>query len=196
LLRAGFIIQSAIGVTAVRARRRLREGVDELDAIIRDPWDRVTARPGPRCCRPSRRSRYKGTPMVIRRRQRGVVSPRPNQCTDVPGTLVGLAIADRVSNGIAVISLTGELDIVTADQAVKTVTDLIDGHRAPVLLDLACLTFCDAHGLSALLCMRKYALQSGQPLHIAAPSPQVRRIISITGLADELPVFQCGLVPP
>ncbi len=101
---------------------------------------------------------------------------------------VPLAIADRATTGgTVIISLIGELDIATADEAEHSIMRLIDQHGAPVLLDLTCLAFCDARGLGVLVRLRRHAAQGGQPLRIAGPSEQVQRIIAVAGLADELP---------
>lgn len=103
-----------------------------------------------------------------------------------PGTLI---VAARAAGGTAVISLSGELDIATADDALRDARRLIDQFRLPVVLDLRGLSFCDAGGLTALLLMRRHAEQARLSLHIAVPSRQVERVIQITGLTDELPIF-------
>jgi anti-anti-sigma factor len=76
----------------------------------------------------------------------------------------------------------------SADRAFCYVCDVIDRCRTAVVLDLAGLSFCDARGLAAFLRMRRYAEQAGSSLQLMSPSRQLREILRITGLADQLQV--------
>lgn len=80
----------------------------------------------------------------------------------------------------------GELDIVTAEEALAYVQEIIDGHHGPVVANLAGIRFCDARGLRALLRMADRAEQAGCPFWVAAPSPMLTRLIRITGLDRRL----------
>jgi anti-anti-sigma factor len=88
--------------------------------------------------------------------------------------------------GEAVARIGGELDIATADTTVRYLTQVIDRHRGPVIVDLSALRFCDARGLSALLRIARYAEQSDHQFRVAAPSPSLVRLLRITGLDREL----------
>jgi anti-anti-sigma factor len=90
--------------------------------------------------------------------------------------------------GPTTVTLAGELDVTTADQAYGYVREVIDVHRGAVMLDVAGLSFCDARGLAALARMSRHARQSGCSLHLVAPRPQLVKIIRITGLDHHLPV--------
>ncbi len=92
-------------------------------------------------------------------------------------------LSHRISAaGEAVVEIGGELDIATADVAVSYVSDVIDRHRGPVIVDLAALRFCDASGLGALLRMAGHAERAGRPFRLASPSPSLVKIMRITGL--------------
>src|SRR5262244_1372871 len=80
----------------------------------------------------------------------------------------------------------GELDIVTADTALRYVQELIDSHHGPVVANLAGVSFCDARGLRALLLMADYADKAGCPFRVDSPSPMLSRLIRITGLDQRL----------
>ena len=54
------------------------------------------------------------------------------------------------ANGYQIVSVAGELDIATAEQAYSYLSEVIDGRAAPVTVDLSGLTFCDASGLGVL----------------------------------------------
>jgi len=92
--------------------------------------------------------------------------------------------------GQITVTIAGELDTASADQAYSYVRGVIDAHGGQVLLDVAGLSFCDARGLGALARMSRHAGQAGSSLHLVAPPPRLMKIIRITGLEDELPVHR------
>lgn len=94
--------------------------------------------------------------------------------------------------GEAVVELSGDLDIATAEMAVSYVTDLIERQHGPVTADLTALAFCDARGLSALLRMANYAAQKDRPFRLASPSPSLIKIMRITGLDRRFPISQAS----
>jgi anti-sigma B factor antagonist len=93
-------------------------------------------------------------------------------------------------DGSQVISVTGELDIATADQAYVYITDVIDCWPEPVSVDLAGLTFCDASGLGALARVARHARQMGRPLQLTSARPSLVKIMRITGLDRTFPEFR------
>jgi anti-anti-sigma factor len=94
-----------------------------------------------------------------------------------------LELSHRIlPTGEAVAEIGGELDIATAEIAVRYVKRVIDLHRGPVVVQLAAVRFCDAQGLSALVRMARHADRAGRPLRLAAPSPALAKIMRITGL--------------
>jgi anti-sigma B factor antagonist len=90
-------------------------------------------------------------------------------------------------DGSQVISVTGELDIATAEQAYAYISDVIDCWPAPVRVDLAGLTFCDASGLGALARVARRAREAGRPLTLISPRPSLVKIMRITGLDATFP---------
>ena len=98
-----------------------------------------------------------------------------------------LALSHRVvPTGEVIVDIDGDLDIATTARAVSYVRDVIDHHRGPVIVNLAGLEFCDARGLSALLCMANHADQAGCQLMLASPSPPLVKLMRITGLDRRL----------
>ena len=90
-------------------------------------------------------------------------------------------------DGSQVISVTGELDIATAEQAYLYISDVIDCWPAPVSVDLAGLTFCDASGLGALARVARHARQAGRQLRLISARPSLVKIMRITGLDRTFP---------
>ena len=94
-------------------------------------------------------------------------------------------------DGNQIISVTGELDVATAEQAYAYISDVIDAwpglSPAPVSVDLSGLTFCDASGLGALARVARHARQAGRQLRLTAARPSLLKIMRITGLDRAYP---------
>ena len=90
-------------------------------------------------------------------------------------------------DGNQIISVTGELDIATAEQAYAYISDVIDAWPEPVSVDLSGLTFCDASGLGALARIARHARQAGRQLRLTAARPSLLKIMRITGLDKTYP---------
>jgi anti-anti-sigma factor len=104
-----------------------------------------------------------------------------------PRKAASLKLSHRIApTGEAVAGIGGELDIATAETAVRYVTEVIDGHHGPVIVDLTALRFCDARGLSALLRIARYAEQSDHTFRVASPSPSLVKLLRITALDTKL----------
>ena len=88
--------------------------------------------------------------------------------------------------GEVLVSIGGDLDIATAEMAIRYVRKIIDRHRGPVGVDLAALGFCDARGLSAMVRMANYAERAGHPFRLVSPGPPLLKIMRITGLDRRL----------
>ena len=91
------------------------------------------------------------------------------------------------ANGYQIVSVAGELDIATAEQAYSYISEVIDGRPAPVTVDLSGLTFCDASGLGALARVARHARQAGRQLMLASARPSLMKIMRITGLDRAFP---------
>jgi anti-sigma B factor antagonist len=91
------------------------------------------------------------------------------------------------ANGYQIVSVTGELDIATAEQAYSYISEVIDGRPAPVTVDLSGLTFCDASGLGALARIARHAREAGRQLMLTSARPSLLKIMRITGLDRVFP---------
>ena len=94
-------------------------------------------------------------------------------------------------DGNQIVTVTGELDIATAEQAYVYISDVIDAwpssSPASVSVDLSGLTFCDASGLGALARLARHARQAGRQLRLTAARPSLLKIMRITGLDRAFP---------
>ena len=93
-------------------------------------------------------------------------------------------------DGNQIVSVVGELDIATAEQAYTYLSDVLDAWETgpvPVSVDLSGLTFCDASGLGVLARIARHARQAGRQLTLTAARPSLLKIMRITGLDRSFP---------
>jgi anti-sigma B factor antagonist len=91
------------------------------------------------------------------------------------------------TDGRQIVSVAGELDIATAPQAHAYLSNVIDHGQAPLTVDLAELTFCDASGLSVLAKAASRARENGRQLTLARARPSLLKIMRIAELDDQFP---------
>jgi anti-sigma B factor antagonist len=118
------------------------------------------------------------------------------------GSEVAVITADRVqasepaqlelscqtdADGYQVVTVTGELDVATAEQAYAYISGVIDDQPVPVSVDLAGLTFCDASGLGVLAKVARHARLAGRQLRLTSVRPSLLKIMRITGLDRAFP---------
>ena len=82
-----------------------------------------------------------------------------------------------------VITLTGELDLVSSPRLGHAIDDLVGaGPVDDVVLDLAGVTFCDVRGLTSVLGAHHAVVQAGGRLAVAGASKMMVRLLTLTGL--------------
>lgn len=86
------------------------------------------------------------------------------------------------------LTVTGELDLNTAEILHRTVADALADQRTAIL-DLTGVTFCDSSGLNTLLRLRRRTQEAGGRLVLAAPPPQMLRLLTVTGARGIFPLY-------
>jgi anti-sigma B factor antagonist len=89
--------------------------------------------------------------------------------------------ADRV-----VVVLDGELDMASAPSLLGALDAAEIEPDAMVVLDLQPLEFIDSTGLRAILSLRERCRDRGQQFAVTRGSPQVQRLLDITGVSEHL----------
>jgi anti-anti-sigma factor len=97
------------------------------------------------------------------------------------------------ADGYQVVSVSGELDIATADQAYAYLSGVIDSWPVPLQVDLSGLTFCDASGLGVLARVANHARRMGRQLRLTSVRPPLLKIMRITGLDGAFPEVRAGV---
>ena len=91
--------------------------------------------------------------------------------------------------------VSGELDTLGAERLLARLDRLLgQGHRS-VVLDLSAVTFCDSSGISALVRGHARASAAAGRLRLSAASPQVTRVLEVSGLARMLGLQSTVVTP-
>jgi anti-sigma B factor antagonist len=94
----------------------------------------------------------------------------------------------RGRDGHLLITLRGELDLVDADAVATALMAAADGEPR-IVVYLARLDFIDVTGVAALVRARKHARRAGGDLLLAAPRPQMMRLLSTPALGYRFSVY-------
>jgi anti-anti-sigma factor len=92
-----------------------------------------------------------------------------------------------MNKSIAVIRLTGELEIGRKDEIARALA--IRGDESGVLLDFSEVSYADSTALAELLRFREDASKQDIPVAIVIGSRQFARIIQYAGLGDAFRIF-------
>jgi anti-sigma B factor antagonist len=87
-----------------------------------------------------------------------------------------------------VLTLVGELDVVTAPTLEPVLSEVLEQPHARVMLDLNGLRFVDSAGVSVLIKAKQRAETAGRTLVLRRPTEQLDRVFALLGLADWLAI--------
>jgi anti-anti-sigma factor len=115
-----------------------------------------------------------------------VIGSAVTHCAADDASLSLTSRADR--DGYVIAALRGELGIASAPALRDQLLSLLRaaGH---LIIDLSAVEHADASGLAVLVGSRRRARLLGGCLRLAAPSPEVARVLSATGLNQYLDIF-------
>ncbi|WP_338674957.1 STAS domain-containing protein [Streptomyces sp. SCSIO 30461] len=83
----------------------------------------------------------------------------------------------------AIVRIRGELDVDTATLLHHHLANQFLHGRRHLVLELSTLDFMDSSGLNVLIRTTREARAAGGDMHLAAPTPLVRKLLDITGLS-------------
>ncbi|MEU4426687.1 STAS domain-containing protein [Actinoplanes sp. NPDC024001] len=96
-------------------------------------------------------------------------------------------VKHTATNGSTTLTLTGDLDMATADLLDQHVTStLTEARPAGLVIDVTNLHFCDSTGVHALIRARRQAHQHGTTFQVTNPKGITRRTFQITGVLEVL----------
>jgi anti-anti-sigma factor len=94
----------------------------------------------------------------------------------------------KVRDGIGTVTLEGDLDHQTADRLRRVVLTALSDGAASLVLDCEQLAFIDSSGLGVLIEAHKAADAQGGSVTIRHASPQMLRLLDVTGLNGMLTI--------
>lgn len=106
------------------------------------------------------------------------------------------------SDALAVLSVSGELDLHSRTVLDAAITLLTDAAHTKIVLDCGHLTYCDSVGLHCLLGWHQHLEKAGGTLVLADLTPAIASLLRITGtdqvfsLANTLDQARQLLLPP
>ena len=102
--------------------------------------------------------------------------------------VVGLSLSARAERGYVIAALSGELDIASAPALRDQLLGLLTPATSRLIIDLSAVSYADASGLTVLVGTGRRAGLLGGHLRLAAPAPEVARVLSLTGLDQHLDI--------
>jgi anti-sigma B factor antagonist len=101
-----------------------------------------------------------------------------------------LLLAYRLDTGIAVVKVTGEVDVSTSGSLRDSLLRIIsDENYRGLVVNLASVNFIDSTGVGVLVGIWHRVRATQGAMALAAPSRQARGILETTGLTKIFPVY-------
>lgn len=92
-------------------------------------------------------------------------------------------------HGPIIVTLGGDLDMVSAPAAREELLNLLRPGAIHLVIDLSAIRYADASGLAVLVGTQRRAVLLGGSLRLAAPQPEVARVLGVTGMGRHLEVY-------
>ncbi|MDX6338234.1 MAG: anti-sigma factor antagonist [Streptosporangiaceae bacterium] len=101
-----------------------------------------------------------------------------------------LLLQFRLVSGVAVVEVTGEVDVATCGALRKALLRVVsDENYRGLVVNLAGVTFIDSTGIGVLVGVWRRVRATDGSLALAAPSRQVQGILNATGLTKVLSIY-------
>jgi anti-sigma B factor antagonist len=115
-------------------------------------------------------------------------TPYEDGCDDSGDLEIGI----DCSQGVAVVTVMGELDVSNSELLHDTLHNAIDAGNFEVVVNVEQLTFMDSTGLSAIVGAHKRLRATGGVLTVLAPTPFVVRLFQIIDDVPHLMLQNCS----
>jgi len=92
-------------------------------------------------------------------------------------------LVEKVSDGVPVIRLKGEIDLQTSSGFKDTLREMIDEGSRNIVIDLALVPYLDSAALGVLVDAVRRVREEDGAIYLVATTPFVRRAFEITRLA-------------
>jgi anti-anti-sigma factor len=119
---------------------------------------------------------------------KALLSRRRSRATRIRTVSTDLSIQRSDDARGVVLTLVGELDVVSAPELERMLSEVLGQPHTRVMLDLNGLRFVDSAGVSVLIKAKQHAESGGRTLVLRRPTEQLERVFSLVGLADWLEI--------
>ena len=92
-------------------------------------------------------------------------------------------------DGAVIVAIGGDLDIASAPAARERLLSLLRPGACRLVIDMSAVRYADASGLAVLVSTQRRAVLLGGGLRLAAPRPEVARVLTVTGLSRHLAAY-------
>jgi anti-sigma B factor antagonist len=92
--------------------------------------------------------------------------------------------------GLAVISLGGEVDVYTSPRVKQEIVNLLNGGTTKLVVDLTGVEYLDSTGLGVLIGALKRARERDGDLKLVCDNLRILRIFEITGLTKIFDIYR------
>jgi anti-anti-sigma factor len=92
-------------------------------------------------------------------------------------------------DGLVVVALAGELDIASAPAVRERLLSLLRPGTSRLVVDMSAIRYADASGVAALVSTQRRAVLLGGELRLAAPRPEVGRVLAATGVTRHIETY-------
>jgi anti-sigma B factor antagonist len=100
---------------------------------------------------------------------------------------VDLSVEVRTTDGVAVIDVEGDVDLVSGPRLTREIKQaIVGGGVHEIVVDLSKTRFLDSSGIAVLLAGRREAADHDVEYRVQSPSGIVREVLTMTGVWDEL----------
>lgn len=99
-----------------------------------------------------------------------------------------LAFSVSREPGYVVLSVAGELDASTEQRFRDALTSVLTHGVPRIVVDLSHVTFMSSAGIGVLMGVRRVLADEGGSLALVVPQGEVAQVLSITGVAEVIPV--------
>jgi anti-sigma B factor antagonist len=110
---------------------------------------------------------------------------------------IQLALNTQRVHEATVVSVRGELDVLTASKLAPQLDEIVRKHEGDTVIDLSEAEFIDSFGVTVLLSTQRRLARRGRGFAVVCGDGPVRRVIEMARLIDRLGVVaslaECGL---
>jgi anti-sigma B factor antagonist len=103
----------------------------------------------------------------------------------------GLLVHNRVDDGVAVVTVTGDVDVATCAALRDSLLQVIaDENFRGLVVNLAGVSFIDSTGIGVLVGVWRRTKATDGDLALASPSRQAQSVLDATGLTKVLSIYR------